>query len=342
MRVLVTGHRGYVGSVLVPMLIEAGHEVVGIDTHLYREATFGTELAPPIPSFSIDIRDLTYNEVAGFEAVIHLAALCNDPLGNLNPALTDQINHQASVRLAQIAKEAGVERFIFSSSCSTYGAGGEDWLDENSPFHPVTPYGHSKLNTERGLAPLADETFSPTYLRSATVYGVSPRLRFDLVLNNLVAWAYTTGRVFLKSDGSPWRPLVHVADMCRAFVAVLHAPRHLVHNEAFNVGRTAENYRIRELAHVVAEVVPNSEVVFADDAGPDKRNYRVSCDKITQTLPDFQPKWDIRQGAEELYQAYQAQNLQGTEFESAKYRRVLHVQALLANGRLTPDLRWQS
>ncbi len=340
MRVLVTGHNGYVGTVMVPMLLDAGHDVVGMDTNLYRACTFGEDTTVKIPAIEKDIRDVTAADLDGFDAIIHLAGLSNDPLGDLNPTLTYKINHQASVRMAKLAKEVGVQRFIFSSSCSNYGAGLSDWLTEESPFNPVTPYGRSKVMVEHEVAELADDDFSPTFMRSGTAYGVSPRLRFDLVLNNLTAWAYTTGKVLLKSDGSPWRPVVHIRDMSLAFIAALNAPRELIHNEAFNVGRPEENYRIRELAQIVAEVVPGSRVEFADGAGPDKRNYRVDSGKIARVLPDYKPQWDARKGAEELYQAYKAADLQPGEFEGAKYRRIHHIKKLLANGALDNELRW--
>ncbi|RMH01024.1 MAG: NAD-dependent epimerase/dehydratase family protein [Chloroflexi bacterium] len=341
MRVLVTGHNGYVGTVMTPMLVAAGHEVVGLDTNLYAGSTFGEENETRlVPALVKDIRDVEPADLEGFDAIIHLAGLSNDPLGDLNPDLTYEINFRASVRLAKLAKQVGVSRFIFSSSCSNYGAGGEDWLDENSPFNPVTPYGRSKVMVEQVVSRLADDKFSPVFLRSATAYGVSPRLRFDLVLNNLVAWAYTTGRVFLKSDGTPWRPIVHIEDMSRAFLAVLEAPRELVHNEAFNVGRPEENYRIRELAEIVAETVPGSVIEYAEGAGPDKRCYRVDSSKIARVLPSYQPCWDARMGAKQLYEAYQRVGLRLEEFEGPRYRRIKHIKWLMENGRLSPELRW--
>lgn len=341
MRVLVTGHHGYVGSVLVPMLLERGHEVVGMDTFLYEGSTFGSDPEAEIPLLRKDVRDAERRDLAGFAAILHLAGLSNDPLGDLNPALTDQINHRASVRLAELAKEAGVERFVFSSSCSNYGAAGDDLLDETSDFNPVTPYGVSKVMVEQAVSQLADDDFSPVFLRSATAYGVSPRLRFDLVLNNLVAWAFTTGQVYLKSDGTPWRPLVHVADMALAFVAAIQAPREAVHNESFNVGRSSENYRVSELADIVAETVPGSQISFASDAGPDKRNYRVRCDKITRCMPDFKPQWDAHRGARQLYERYQQVGLKLEEFEGPRYRRIHHIKELMASGRLDDSLRWK-
>lgn len=343
MRVLLTGHLGYVGTVMTPTLLANGHEVIGLDTDLYRASTFGNEgELLPIPHIAMDVRDVTPAELGGFDAVIHLAGLSNDPLGDLNPALTDEINHRASVRLARIAREAGVKRFIFASSCSNYGAGLEDWLDESSPFNPVTPYGQSKVDVEREVALLATDNFSPTFMRSATAYGVSPRLRFDLVLNNLTAWAFTTGKVHIKSDGSPWRPIVHIEDMSNAFRAVLEAPRELVHNEAFNVGQTTENYQVRDIALIVQETVPGSTVEFATDASPDKRDYRVNCDKICRVLPDYQPKWTARLGAAELYAAYQRVGLRLEDFEGPAYRRIDHIKMLVSDGALDSALRWRA
>jgi nucleoside-diphosphate-sugar epimerase len=295
---------------------------------------------PNLPEIKKDIRDVSARELKGFEAVIHLAALSNDPLGDLNPELTSHINYLASVRLALLAREVGVQRFIFSSSCSNYGAGGEDLLNEESSLNPVTLYGSSKVRVELEVSKLADHEFSPVFLRNATAYGVSPRLRFDLVLNNLVAWAYTTGRVYIKSDGTPWRPIVHVEDIARAFIAVLHAPRQLVHNQAFNVGRNEDNYRIRDLAAMVERMVPDCKIEYAQDAGPDRRCYRVDCSKLMRTLPDFKPQWDAQRGAEELYSAYQRIGLTLEEFEGPRYKRIAHLQQLLNSGRLDKNLRW--
>jgi nucleoside-diphosphate-sugar epimerase len=342
MRILVTGHKGYIGMVMVPMLIEKGHEIVGLDSDLYQQCTFGDEDGiQNVPALKKDIRDVEPADLDGFDTVIHLAGLSNDPLGDLNPELTLEINHAASVRLARLAKEAGVTRFIFSSSCSNYGAAGQDLVNEESELNPVTPYGISKVRVEEDVMKLAGANFSPTFPRNATAYGVSPRLRFDLVLNNLVAWAFTTGRVHLKSDGMAWRPIAHIEDIARAFIAILHAPCELVSNLVVNVGRTEENYRVRELAEIVGQTVPGSQIEYAGGASADKRCYRVDCSKLAKTLPEFKPQWNARRGAEELYAAFQKVGLTLEDFEGPRYKRVAHIKHLLSTGRLDQTLRWR-
>ncbi len=338
MRVLVTGHSGYIGSVMVRTLSAAGHQVEGLDTDLFRECTFGPEVPDPTARL-LDIRDVTAEALRGYDAVVHLAALCNDPLGSMNPGLTYEINHRASVRLAELAKAAGVPRFLFASSCSLYGVAGEDMLQEDAAFNPITPYGESKVMVERDVARLADDTFSPTYMRNATAYGASPRLRLDVVINNLVAVAHATGEIVIQSDGTPWRPLVHAEDFSRAFLAALQAPREKVHNEAFNVGRTAENYRVSELAEIVSEVVPGSRIRYAADGGPDPRSYRVDCSKLESTLPEYQPQWTVRRGVEELAAAFQRNGFDEADFVGPRYFRIRHIKRLQAEGRLDDEMR---
>ena len=338
MRVLLTGHLGYIGTVLAPMLLARGHDVTGLDSDLFRDCTFvGTPVK--LPTIEKDVRDATIGDVEGFDTIIHLAGLSNDPLGDYRPGLTDDINHQGSARLAKLAKAAGVKRFLFASSCSNYGASGQNFLTEDAPFNPVTPYGQSKVDVEHAVIKMADETFSPTFLRASTAYGASPRIRFDLVVNNLAAWAFSTGEVRLKSDGAPWRPLVHVEDISAAYIAVLEADRTLVHAKAFNVGSTTENYRIREVAEIVHDLLPDSRIGFAPDAAPDIRNYRVDCSYIARTLHGFKPQWTVRRGVEQLLEAYRKGNVTVSEFEGPKFRRIDHIKELIAKGRIDGDLR---
>ena len=339
LRVLLTGHDGYIGAVLAPALQTAGHRVVGLDAGLFAACTFGPQPAPP-PARRADVRDVLAADLDGIDAVVHLANLSNDPLGGLDPALTLDVNHRATVRLAEAARAAGVARFVFASSCSLYGAAGQDAVDETAAFHPVTPYGEAKALAERGLSALASSEFSPVFLRNATVYGLSPRLRFDLVVNNLTAWAVATGAVQMRSDGSPWRPLVHVEDVAGAVVAALGAPREAVHNEAFNVGRDGENYRVRDLARIVGGEVAGCRVTVAAGASPDARSYRASFAKIAERL-DWRPRWTVRDGVRQVRDALDGLGLTPEVFEGPRYARLAHLEHLIATGALGPDLRWR-
>jgi nucleoside-diphosphate-sugar epimerase len=341
MRVLLTGHHGYIGSIMVPLLLDAGHEVVGLDTYLYEGCDFGEDRAPAVPAIRKDVRDVTAADLDGFEAVLHLAALSNDPVGDLNPDCTYAVNHRASVSLAQTAKLAGVERYLFSSSCSLYGAAGEEWIDETADFNPVTAYGESKVLAERDIGALADDSFSPTFLRNATAHGLSPRHRGDLVVNNLTAFAFATGEVLMQSDGTPWRPLVHIEDIARAFLGLLQAPREQVHGEAFNVGADEENYQIRDIAQIVEDVVPGSRIAFAEDAGPDKRSYRVSFAKLQGAFPELHPRWTVRASVEEMFAAYREAGLEIADFKGSRFMRIARIKELMAEGRLDEALRWK-
>jgi nucleoside-diphosphate-sugar epimerase len=340
MRVLVTGHDGYIGTVMCFAVRDAGHEVVGLDTGLFGGCGLGPE-PERIPSLTIDVRDVGLRQLEGFDAVIHLAAISNDPVGHIDPGRTYEINHVASVRLGQLAKAAGVRRFLFASSCSLYGAASpDDLLTESAPFNPVTPYGESKVLAERDLSSMADDDFSPVFLRNATVYGYSPRLRLDLVVNDLVASALVTGDVVIKSDGSPWRPLVHIEDVARGALAALEAPRNSIHNQAFNIGRTQENYQVRDLADITADALPGSRIIYADGGGADTRSYRVDFSKAETELPGFLPRWTVPDGIRELSAAYRRFGLTLDELSSQRFIRLRRIEALREAGRIGADLRW--
>jgi nucleoside-diphosphate-sugar epimerase len=341
MRVLVTGHHGYLGSITTAVLQAKGHDVVGLDTFFYEGCDLWED-AGRVEALERDVRDVEASDLAGFDAVVHLAALSNDPLGDFDPELTADINYRATISLARAAREAGVERFVFASSCSMYGAqGGDGKVDETAPLQPLTAYAESKVRSEEELAPLASDGFSPVFMRNATAYGASPRLRLDIVLNNLVGWAYTTGDVKIMSDGTPWRPLVHVQDIARATAALLAAPRDLVHGEAFNIGGANENYQVRDLGEIVRETVAGSQVAYAGSGDPDPRSYRVDFGKFATAFPDFRFEWDARRGAAELLDAYRAAELGDEELAGDRFIRLRRLRLLLENGSLDDDLRWQ-
>lgn len=339
MRILVTGHCGYIGSLLVPKLLAQDHRVTGFDTDLYRASTFG---AGPVivPTINKDIRDVRPSDLEGQDCVIHLAGLSNDPLGDIDPDLTHDINFVATERLAQAAKSAGVARFVFSSSCSSYGIGGNDVLTEESPLRPVTPYAVSKIRAEEAIDLLACDSFTTVSLRSGTAYGLSPRIRFDLVVNNLTAWAKATGQVRLKSDGTSWRPLVHAEDMAQAFVNAATAPAKAVHRQAFNVGRTSDSVQIKSVAEMVKATIPDVAITFADEASPDVRTYRVDCSKIVGI--GFHPTWTLQQGIADLRDALDRCPVPVAEFEGPRFQRVAHIKSLMHQGKLNTGLRWRT
>jgi nucleoside-diphosphate-sugar epimerase len=343
MKVLVTGVEGYIGVLLAPMLLDRGHEVIGLDTGYYRDGWLYSDNRHfrQFPRLiNKDLRLIGLAEVEGCDAVIHLAELSNDPLGQNKPEVTHKINHIGSVRLAELAKKAGAERFVYTSSCSVYGAGTGDFLDEQASTNPQTAYAHCKVNVERDVGRMADDNFSPIFLRNATAYGPSPRMRFDIVVNNLTGWARTTGRIAMTSDGTPWRPLVHVLDICNAIVSALEAPRDAIHNEIFNVGRNEDNYRIREIAEVVADVFPDCELSLGDSTG-DNRSYRVNFDKITSELPGFAAQWDIAAGAKQLRKTYERIDMAESDFGFRAFTRLKQLEYLIRTRQIDEEFFWR-
>ncbi|MFA5034364.1 MAG: NAD(P)-dependent oxidoreductase [Candidatus Margulisiibacteriota bacterium] len=341
MKVLVTGNNGYIGNVMCPMLLEQGFEVVGLDSNYFDDCEF-EKRKTKVRQIVKDIRQIEAADFQGIDAVIHLAGLSNDPIGELNPGITEVINLDASVQCAQLAKQAGVKRFVFASSCSVYGIAEEGKaIDETGALNPVTAYAKSKIGTEQGVAPLADDNFSPVFMRNATVYGASPLLRLDLVVNNLTAWGYTAKKIKIMSDGSPWRPLIHIQDFSRAFIAALKAPKELVHNQVFNVGQNSENYQVKDLADAVKKVIPGCSVEYTGEHGADTRTYKVDFTKINTVLKDyFKPTWNVLKGVEELYAAYQRNHLDLKAFEGEKFIRLKHLALLQKEGRLDKDFYW--
>lgn len=341
-KIIVTGHNGYIGSILAPMLTKKGYEVVGIDTCYFDK---DCEFYSPETGYKEivkDTRHITELDIEGAYAICHLAALSNDPMGDLNPQLTYDINHLASVKLAKLAKISGVEKFIYSSSCSLYGiADGDVALDETAGFNPVTAYAKSKVNSEIDILPLADENFCVTFLRNSTAYGISPKLRLDLVVNNLVGWAVTTGQIKIMSDGSPWRPLVHAEDIARAFIAVIEAPKETVNRKSYNVGRNTENFQVKDIANLVGEVIPGCNVIITGEHGSDSRSYRVNFDLIANELPNFKPQWALKKGIEEIYQSYQKLGMNNDKFNNRYYIRLKQLQHLKSVGKIDDNLFWK-
>jgi nucleoside-diphosphate-sugar epimerase len=339
-RILITGNEGYIGSVMAPWLKCCGYEVVGLDTGYFRDCTLVPDLAE-IPTVDKDIRDVSPDDLEGFDAIIHLAALSNDPIGSLNQAWTREINADGTLHLARSAKAAGVPRFLLSSSCIMYGMSECAVVDETAPLAPQTEYARSKVVAEQGLHRLADETFSPTYCRNGTIYGLSPRMRFDTVLNNLMAGACSTRRVVIHSDGTPWRPVVHVQDVARAFQAVLEAPREIVHDQAFNIGADELNHRVRELGEIVAETVPGCELAFVPDPGADQRTYKAAFAKFRRAFPFFEFRWTARGGARELYLAFEKVGFRHVDIGDKRFTRLSWLRHQLDRGVLDDNLRWR-
>jgi nucleoside-diphosphate-sugar epimerase len=343
MKLFVTGTEGYIGTRLAPLLVADGHDVTGLDTGFYRDGWLYSEQSTyrtSIRQINKDLRKIEVSDLEGCDAVVHLAELSNDPLGQNNPEITFDINHQGSVRLARLAKQAGVRRFVYASSCSVYGLGVTDWVDETSPTNPQTAYAHGKVNVERDVAPLASGDFAVTFLRNATAYGASPRIRFDIVLNDLCALAWTTKRIAMTSDGSPWRPIAHIEDICKAIRCTLQAPVEAVNGQIFNVGADTENYRIRELAAIVADVFKGCEVTVGSSAG-DNRSYRVSFKKIASQLPGFRTEWTAHRGAAQLYELFKRIDLSKDIYHFRAFTRLLQLRYLTSTGQLDDRLYWR-
>lgn len=342
--ILVTGHNGYIGPLLVNLLLEKGYNVTGLDTNYYGPdcALFKAKKGSgEIKEIKKDIRQVTFKDLEGVDAVCHLAALSNDNIGQLDPGLTKNINYKSSVRMAELSRQVGVKKFIYSSSCSLYGKAGEDALSETATFNPITAYAKSKVKTEEAILPMGDKDFCVTCLRNATAYGISPKLRLDLVTNDLVGWAVVTKQIKILSDGTPWRPLVHAEDIARAFIAVVEAPTEAVNQEAFNVGMNSENFRVKDIAHMIGEVIPGCEIVITGEHGSDSRSYKVNFDKIKNRLPGFKPVWTLRKGIEDVYEKYRQYKMDEKKFYGRYFVRLRQLKYLLDSGLLAKELYWR-
>ncbi|MGV0103177.1 NAD-dependent dehydratase [Nostoc sp. DSM 114160] len=341
MKILVTGTEGYIGSLLAPLLIQQGHEVIGLDTGFYKVGWLYNGTKVTAKTLNKDIRHITIEDLQGVEAIVHMAELSNDPLGQLAPDITYDINHKGSVHIAKLAKAAGIQRFVYTSSCSVYGFATEDYVSEESAINPQTAYAKCKALVEQDVKLLADDGFSPTFLRNATAYGASPRMRFDIVLNNLAGWAWTIKEIKMNSDGTPWRPLVHLLDICKAIICTLEAPRDLIHNQIFNVGDTNSNYQVKQIAQIVADVFTDCQLSFGKH-DPDNRSYRVLFNKINENLPGFKCEWDAHRGAQQLYNVFQQIDMDRGTFESRGFTRLKQLEYLIRTQQIDRDFFWQT